>query len=120
MHIEECYRRLGGDYAQVLQRIPSEALVKKFVIKFLEDDSFRALSRAMGEDDREGAFRGSHTLKGVCANLGFEQLRASASNLTELLRKTDTIPAEAEALMELVRRDYEVTIAAIQDFAATE
>ena len=88
------------------------------------DSPFGALTTqqaaARRRESRELAFRAAHTLKGVCANLGFERLRASASDLTELLRKTDTIPAEAEALMELVRRDYEVTIAAIQDFAATE
>ena len=120
MNIEECYHRLGGDYSQVLQRIPSGALVKKFVIKFLADGSFAELSGAMERGDRETAFRASHTLKGVCANLGFEQLRTSASALTELLRGAETIPAEAAALMEQVRQDYRCTVDSIRDFMASE
>ena len=47
MNMEECYHRLGGDYSQVLLRIPSGALVKKFLIKFLADGSFAELSGAM-------------------------------------------------------------------------
>lgn len=120
MNIEECYHRLGGDYSQVLLRIPSGALVKKFVIKFLADGSFAELSGAMERADRDAAFRAAHTLKGVCANLGFEQLRASASELTEVLRAADAIPAEAAALMEQVSRDYRNTVDVIRDFEASE
>lgn len=121
MNIEECYHRLGGDYAQVLLRLPSGSLVKKFITKFLGDGSFTELCQAMEQGDRETAFRAAHSLKGVCANLGFEQLRASASELTEVLRpQTDGIPADAWELLERVRGDYQVTVDAIRDFLASE
>lgn len=120
MNIEECYHRLGGDYSQVLQRIPSGALVKKFLIKFLADGSFQELSGAMEQEDWNTAFRGAHTLKGVCANLGLEQLRASASELTEVLRSADAIPPEAAALMERVREDYRSAVEVIREFQASE
>lgn len=120
MNMEECYHRLGGDYSQVLLRIPSGALVKKFLIKFLADGSFAELSGAMEREDRDTAFRASHTLKGVCANLGLEQLRASASELTEVLRAAEAIPAEAAGLMERVQEDYRHTVGVIRDFEASE
>ena len=119
MTIEQCYQQLHGDYAQVLQRLPSPALVERFIGKFLDDGSFNELSSAMAAGQTETAFRAAHTLKGVSANLGFEQLRQSASNLTELLRgKTGTVPAEAFPLMEQVRQDYEMTADAIRAYRA--
>ena len=117
MNIEECYNRMGGDYAQVLLRLPSGALVKKFITKFLDDGTYQELCRAMEQGDRELAFRAAHTLKGVCANLGLERLRRSSSELTELLRpQADGIPAGAEALLEQVRADYELTVNTIRSF----
>ena len=119
MTIEQCYQQLHGDYAQVLQRLPSPALVERFIGKFLDDGSFSELDSAMAAGQTETAFRAAHTLKGVSANLGFEQLRQSASNLTELLRgKTGTVPAEAFPLMEQVRQDYKMTVDAIRAYRA--
>lgn len=120
MNIEECYHRLGGDYSQVLLRLPSGSMVKKFIIKFLDDGSFAGLCQAMSQGDRATAFREAHTLKGVCANLGFEQLRQSASELTETLRpETAMIPSNAEAQLEQVRLDYQHTVDTICDFLAS-
>lgn len=119
MTIEQCYQQLHGDYAQVLQRLPSPALVERFVGKFLNDGSFSELAGAMEAGQTELAFRAAHTLKGVSANLGFEQLRQSASNLTEALRgKTGALPAEAAPLMEQVRQDYNMTVDAIRAYQA--
>ena len=121
MNLEDCYNRMGGEYGQVLLRLPSGALVKKFITKFLDDGTYRELCQAMEQGDRELAFRAAHTLKGVCANLGLEQLRASASCLTETLRpQSDTIPAEAGAQLEQVRGDYRLTVDTIRAFLASE
>ena len=38
--LEELYRRLGGDCKSVLQRIPSEAMVCKFVHKYADDPTY--------------------------------------------------------------------------------
>ena len=117
MTIQECYRELGGDYLEVCARLPSPRLIEKFIGKFLEDGSFDALFRAMECGDRAEAFRAAHTLKGVCANMSFNRLMESASQLTETLRpEADAIPAEAAALLEDVRRDYCATVASIRSY----
>ena len=117
MSIEECYQQMGGSYADVSARLPSPRLVQRFVCKFPEDKSFEALAEAMDSGNREAAFRAAHTLKGVCANLSFNRLLASASELTELLRlESPSIPEAAFALLEEVRRDYQVTTAAIRRY----
>lgn len=119
MTIEQCYEQLHGDYAQVIQRLPSPALVERFIGKFLDDGSFSELTSAMAAGQTEAAFRAAHTLKGVSANLGFEQLRQSASALTEFLAgKAEPVPAEALPLLEQVRRDYQMTVDAIRAYRA--
>lgn len=117
MTIQECYQQFGGDFDEVKKRLPSEALIKKFIAKFLDDRSFPDLQTALEEGSRESAFRAAHTLKGVCGNLSLSKLMNSASKLTELLRsETEAIPEGADVLFEEVRNDYELTISAIRSF----
>ena len=117
MTIQECYQRLGGDYAQVEARLCSARLVQKFIGKFLEDGSFLLLCSSMEAGNREEAFRAAHTLKGICQNLGFDRLQESTSRLTELLRPAaEQIPAGAAELLEAVREDYGVTAEAIREY----
>ena len=121
MTIQECYQSLGGNYAEVQQRLPSDRLIKRFITKFLDDESFAQLTQAMSSGQREPAFRAAHTLKGVCANLSFSKLLRSASALTELLRQeSDTIPESAAAAMADVTRDYSQTVNAIRIYLESE
>ena len=117
MTIQECYQMLGGDFAQVEKRLLSVSMVKRFITKFLDDDSFSRLEKAAREGRREEAFRAAHTLKGVSANLGFGRLLASSTRLTELLRpETDSIPEEAKPLLEEVGQDYESAVDTIRAY----
>ena len=70
MTLQEFYARVGGDYNATLSSLPSEALVKKFILKYPGDPSFAQLKDALTAQDWELAFRASHTLKGVAQNLG--------------------------------------------------
>ena len=65
MTLQECYAALEGDYQEVLGRLYSEALVQKFVGKFLSDKSFQLLQDTLKAEDYEEAFRAAHTLKGT-------------------------------------------------------
>ncbi|HBK03615.1 MAG TPA: hypothetical protein DDY87_04390 [Clostridiales bacterium] len=113
MTIEQCYAQMGGSFAEVSARLPSTRLIEKFVRKFPEDPSYGQLKQSLAENCLADAFRAAHTLKGVAANLSFASLRRSASDLTELLRHAEGIPAQAQALFAQVTRDYEATLAAI-------
>ena len=121
MTIQECYQKLGGEFAQVEKRLPSVGLVRKFIVKFLDDDSYSKLCLAMQNGQWEEAFRAVHTLKGVSANLGFSRLLASAGELTELLRtETESIPGRAAALLEEVKQDYELIVSVIRAYLESE
>ena len=118
MTIEECYRKLGGDYVELKSRLISEQLIERFMLRFPNDVTFQALCEAIGKGNREEAFRAAHTLKGLCQNLGFGALSASVVKMTEILRPVvPQIPQEAIALLPEVRRDYENAVATILAYA---
>lgn len=84
--LEQAYHELGADYEGVTTRLMGDALVARFVGKFFEDENFVKLGEALAAQDVKAAFMAAHTLKGVCQNLGFDNLYAPSSELTELLR----------------------------------
>jgi len=112
MTLQMCYAAMGGDYEGVLGRLRSERLIEKFALKFLDDKCYDELCTAMEAQDAETAFRAAHTLKGVGLNLGFTALGDSSSRLTESVRNGWS--AEAPALMEEVRGDYQRVMEALR------
>ena len=46
MTMQECYEAIGGNYEAVLGRLHSEALIRRFALKFLEDQSYIQLNFA--------------------------------------------------------------------------
>lgn len=90
----------------MLQRFGgSQAIVKKFAIKFLDDPSFTDMKKAVAEKNVEDAFRAAHTLKGVCLNLGFSDLYHTSYDITEIFR-AGTFEG-AEELMEAMDDQYQ-------------
>ena len=112
MSLQEGYSSIGGDYEGVMSRLRSEKMVRKFVLKFLNDKSYEMLVQAMKDQNHEEAFRASHTIKGICQNLGFTKLGDSSSRLTDTLRNGWS--DDAEGLMSQVTEDYEATAGAIR------
>ncbi len=116
MTIQECYAALEGDYQEVLGRLYSDALVERFVGKFLSDQSFQLLRDSLDEKNFEEAFRAAHTLKGVTQNLSFTKLYQSCHEITEALRTKDY--DLAVRLFPTVEADYAQTASAIQRYQA--
>lgn len=117
MNIEECYEKMGGNYADVSMRLPGIKLIEKFIGIFLEDKSFETLRMQIESRNREQAFRAAHTLKGICANLSFNRLLTSVSQLTEELRtETNSVSDAVIELFKDVERDYEITADAIREY----
>lgn len=114
MTIKECYEKMGGDFDGVLKRLGSEALIQRFAVKFLNDTSFQDLKDGIESGDAAKAFRGAHTLKGVCLNLGFESLYQVSAELTEKLRDREL--KDYEGLYQAVKEQYARVIEAIQEY----
>ena len=49
MTIQECYEAIGGNYKDVLGRLQSEALIRRFTLKFLEDPELSAVKTGIGK-----------------------------------------------------------------------
>ena len=113
MTLELVYAAIGGDYKGVMERLPSADFVRRFALKFLQDDSFPNLKKALEAQDAPTAFRAAHTLKGVCQNLGFDALYAPASALTEALRG-GTLDG-ADTLFPPVEKEYQRVVAALKE-----
>ena len=115
MELKEVYEKIGGDYDDVVRRLMGEKLVRKFLLKFLDDKSYADLERTLSEGDYKEAFRAAHTLKGVCLNLGFTELYKVSAELTEVLRGRET--AGSDALYAQVKEQYTTLTDAIRELA---
>ncbi len=117
MTLQECYAALEGNYDDVIGRLRSERLVQKFVLKFIDDGSFKLLEDSLRTQNIQEAFRAAHTIKGMCQNLSFTRLQNSSTALTEELRGGN--PPSDPSLFEKVAEDYQMTVAAIEAFKAS-
>ena len=115
MNLKELYEQIGGNYQETLSRLPSETMVKKFVIKYAADPTFGELKKALEEKDWETAFRAAHTLKGVAQNLGFQRLYTAAYALTEQLRGNQ--PLTDRTHLEEVEKAHQTILNAVAQLA---
>lgn len=116
MTVKECYDRMNADYKDVIGRIGSEKLVERFMLKYIGDTTAKQLFEAVSEGNIEESFIAAHSLKGVTANLGFSNINAAASELTEQLRsKSEAADME---LFEKVKDEHEKTVAILKEYAA--
>lgn len=112
--IQDAYEKIGADYNDVVRRLTSEALVARFAGKFLQDNSFENLRTALANNDVNGAFLASHTLKGIAQNMGFSNLFEPSNALTEFLRPIPETTAGSEELFAAVEAEYNKTAEAIR------
>ena len=106
MTLKEAYESVESNYDNVLKRLGSEGMIKRFAVKFGE------LKNALAAGDGESAFRAAHTMKGICLNLGFDKLYEVSAALTEQLRGYEI--TGSEAVYQQVVEQYDRLIAAIK------
>ena len=94
MELEEFYKQVGGNFEDVKRRLLNEEFIRKFVLKFKDDETFDNLIDAFNKVDYKEAFRFIHTLKGISVNLGFDDLYQASCNLTECLREKENLNDE--------------------------
>lgn len=116
MELKALYEEIGGSYNDVKSRLMKDETIEKFVLMFLDDNSFENLEVAYNNKNYADAFRAVHTLKGLSKNFSFDRLSEATEMLTETLRKWETVPVD-EALFEeqwkLVSKYYHEVVDAI-------
>ena len=100
-------------YDARVKSLKPRCFIQRLVIRFLDDPSFQMIKDGIEKKDAELAFRGAHTLKGVCSNLGFSKLCDLSSQLTEILRGREL--EGYEAVLAQVEKQYQITVEAIRE-----
>jgi len=83
----------------------NEALLEKFIKKFLTDPSYSQLLTAVENKDNDAAFTASHTLKGVAANFSFKDLTDITTKMCDEFRAKNT--EGGIAMMPQVKEQYD-------------
>ncbi len=115
MTIQEVYQAVGGDYSEVMERLISDKIVRKYLLRFAQSASIEALETAFDLQDDTKAFHEAHALKGMALTLGLGNLATSSSALTEALRNGRT--PEAAPLMETCKKDFHEAMEALQQLS---
>lgn len=115
----EKMENVGVDVKGALDRfMGNENLYEKFMIKFLDDQNYQNLVKNINAGNWQDAFICAHTLKGLGANLGMQNLYRYLSPMVEILRKGEVEDSEMVSLkenMEHLTEEYEKTVALIRE-----
>lgn len=112
MTLKEFYEQIDGSYEDTLHRLPSEALVHRFVLKYPADPSFAQLREAVAAATgraRSAPPTPSRVLRRI---LGFDALYRAASALTEHLRGGQ--PLTEPQLLDATTAEHERVMSAIE------
>ena len=94
----------GVDYYKTLERFMGrEELYQKFLVKFRADENVMQLEKYRDEKNAEEAFKCAHTIKGLCGNLGFDNLLEAGVPLVEKLR-AGVLEGTSELFEELKKK----------------
>ena len=115
MELEELYQKIGGDLKNVMKRIPNEAMIGKFVRKYANDPTYNRLTAAVEAKNWKDAFLAAHTLKGICQNLGMDNLYRSSFEVTEALRGGSN--NTNEEMLNRLKADYEAAVETIKQLS---
>lgn len=106
MTTRECYEKLGEDYDAVVMRLGKEERVEKFFARLKDMPAYDELLAALDAGDYETAFRCSHDIKGLSANLGIDKFYKASSELCETMRNGKPT-VDISGMLENVKSEYE-------------
>lgn len=117
MAVKEFYASIGVDPSDVLKRFGgSEAMLEKFLKKFLADGTFVQLREAVAASDWEATFRAAHTLKGLAGNFDLLKLQQLAAKIVEEYRANNFAPIPE--LFAQLEACYHFTVENLEKFLA--
>lgn len=102
----------GIDLKSALDRfMGNEAMLEKYLGRFLNEKSYNELVQAVAADDSEAAGRAVHTLKSVCGSLGFGEMQTLVLEQEKAIRGGDW--ENAKEMMPDITASYEKICAAL-------
>lgn len=121
MTIQELYARIGGNYEQAQRVMKMDKLIDRYVRKLPNSGAYEALVNAGETMDGTKLFESAHALKGVCANLGLDEIANAASEITENFRpgaECKLTDDEVKTKIAFIQALYQRALEGIQAYAA--
>ena len=122
MTIQELYDQIGGNYDHAVQIMRMDKMISKYLLKLTDSDICDKLKEAAGSMDPGALFESAHAMKGVCANLGLDDLAAAVSEVTEEYRPgagRKLSDDEVKAKLDEIFSKFEKTKAGIEEYKAS-
>ena len=119
MTVKELYDELHGSYEDATRRLMNDDLIKMFLFKFAHTSSIDNLDNLYQNNDNQGIFELTHSLKGVTANLALNELSENISDVCELVRnKENGIHLDLDEKITSLKEQFNLTIKTILNFEA--
>ena len=122
MTIQELYEQIGGNYDHAMQIMRMDKMISKYLLKLTDSGVCASLRQAADSMDAAALFESAHAMKGVCANLGLDDLAAAVGEVTEEFRpgaQRKFSDDEVKAKLEEIFAMYEKTEAGIESYKAS-
>ena len=122
MTIQELYDQIGGSYDHAVRIMRMDKMISKYLLKLTDSDVCDRLKEAAGSMDPGALFESAHAMKGVCANLGLDDLAAAVSEVTEEFRPgavRKLSDDEVKEKLDGIFAKFERTKAGIEEYRAS-
>ena len=86
MTLAELYEQIGGNYDHALQIMRKDKMINKYLVKLKDSGVYEGLMEAGKTLEPTAMFETAHAMKGVCGNLGLDDLAGKVSEITEEFR----------------------------------
>ena len=119
MTLQELYTLIGGNYEQAQRVMKMDKMIDKYIRKLKNSDVAEKLAAAGETMDSVQLFESAHAMKGVCANLGLDELADLADTITEEFRpgKNRTMSdAEVKEKLQKISELFSKTLAGIDAY----
>lgn len=119
MTLEELYGSCQGDYEAAKKILRMDKMIDRFILKFPKDGSMDRLLAAVESKNAQEIFEASHSLKGVCANIGLISLSKAAGKVSDAYRPGQDCAmtdAELEESTAQIRELYDLAISTIAQY----
>ena len=119
MTLEELYARIGGNYEHAKQIMKMDKLIDKYIRKLKNSEVGDKLAAAGETMDATALFESAHALKGVCANLGLDNLANAAEEITEEFRPGNSrklSDEEVKGKLLSISETYQKVLACIEEY----
>ncbi len=119
MTLEELYSKMGGNFAHAKQIMKMDKLIDKYIRRLKDSNFDERMAEAAETMDSTGLFESAHAMKGVCANLGLDELADAAEEITEEFRPGNArklTDEEAGAKVAAALEKYRYSLACIEEY----